>query len=350
MATETFKYFRPDPNLRAAYGGGAAANFGDSREITPRELTLRWVCKQMGLPAGGTRFLWEVGLASSVVWFKVSDLHYNAISGYLSAAELATVQSTAPSGYARNSQQGKMHPDSDKITYVHQGDSIGAGTLTTTGNTRDTLQTQAINLMSGETIYWDDTTDYTEGRSRSFRLINPSIGSSSWDNSVGRPDAADGDGATTYPRRQSLSFNQRIKTLPLIGRKMKFGYALGTNDIAYDSSVTGATAWARAETRLAAFRDEFPNTPLCLWTLIKRDELSSLNNRLSAYNDLVRANTAKWAYTVMDQEAKVPQFNIVTGNTLDTTIYADKIHPTTNGNAVGAAQMVGDFEAFLRAA
>ena len=354
MAVETYKYFKPDPNLRAAYGGGSAVIYGDTRDVTPRELTLRWICKQMGLPAQGTRFLWEVGLAGGVEWFKVPDLHYAAISSVtngLSAAELATVQSTAPTGYARSSQQGRMQPDDDLITYVHRADSIGAGTSTVTGDTRDTLVAQAINLMAGETLVWDDTNGYTEGHSKSFRLLNPSIGSSSWDNAVGRPDAADADGATVFPRREKLAFAQRIKTLPLRGRKMKFGYALGSNDIAYDASVTGAIAWARAEAQLADFRAEFPDTPLCMWTVIKRDELSSLNSRISAFNDLVRGGTSKWAYDVMDQEALVPEFNVVTGSTLDTNIYnTDRVHPKTYGNSVGAVKMVVPFEAFLRGA
>lgn len=351
MAVETYKYFKPDPNLRAAYGGGAAVVYGDTRDITPRELTLRWVCKQMGLPAQGTRFLWEVGLAGGVEWFKVPDLHYAALSSRLSDAELATVQSTAPSGFARSSQQGRMQPDDDLITYVHRADSIGFGTATTSGDTRDTLVAQAINLMAGETLVWDDTNGYTEGHSKSFRLLNPSIGSSSWDNAVGRPDAADADGATVFPRRERLAFPQRIKTFPLRGRKMKFGYALGSNDIAYDASVTGAIAWARAEAQLADFRAEFPDTPLCMWTVIKRDELSSLNSRISFFNDFVRGGTSKWGYDVMDQEALVPEFNITTGDTTNLTIYNnDRTHPKTAGNAAGAVKMVVPFEAFLRAA
>lgn len=351
MAVEPYKYFQPDVNLRPAYGGGAAIIYGDTRDVTPRELTLRWICKQMGLPAQGTRFLWEVGLAGGVEWFKVSDLHYTAISPYLSTSELATVTSTAPSGFARSSMQGRMQPDDDLITYIHRGDSIGAGTLTITGDTRDTLVAQAINLMAGETLAWDDTNGYTEGHSKSFRLLNPSIGSSSWDNSVGRPDAGDADGATQYPRREKLAFPQRIKTLPLRGRKMKFGYALGSNDIAYDASVTGAIAWARAQTQLADFRAEFPDQPLCMWTVIKRSSLSSLNSRISFFNDFVRGGASTWGYTVMDQEALVPEFNIVTGDTTNTTIYnTDEVHPKTAGNTAGAVKMVVPFESFLRAA
>lgn len=349
MATETYTYFQPDPNLRAAYGGGAPQNFGDSKEIYPRDLTLRWVSKRLGRPANGTRYLWEVGMASGVVWFKVPDLHYAVVSPELSAAELATVQTTAPTGYTRQSNSGVLQPDGDRISLVVRGDSISDGVATTSGKANDTWYAQAINLMSGETIVWDDTTNYLEGRSKSFRVSNLSLGSSSWDNSVGSPDAGDANKATVYPRREAAAFNQRTKTLPLFGSRMKFLYWLGTNDGAYDPSVTGADIWARAVARINAFRAEFPNTPLALMTLIKRDESASLNNRLSDFNNLLRANAASMNLTVFDPEAKVPQMNMVTGNTLDTTYYADKIHPTTAGNGLMAAALKNDLETWLRA-
>lgn len=349
MATETYKYFQPDPNLRAAYGGTAPQNFGDSKEIYPRDLTMRWVCKQLGYPTSGTRYLWEVGMASSVVWFKVPDLHYSIISPYLSSAELATVQSTAPSGYTKQSLTALLQPDGNRISFVVRGDSISDGVATTSGKANDTWYAQAINLMSGETIVWDDTTNYLEGRSKSFRISNLSLGSSSWDNSVGSPDAGDANKATVYPRRESLAFNQRTKTLPLIGSKMKFLYWLGTNDGAYDPSVTGADIWSRALTRINAFRIEFPNTPLAMMTLIKRDESAALNNRLSDFNTLLRTNASSLNITLLDPEAKVSQMNMITGNTLDTSVYADKIHPTTAGNGLIAAALKNDFETWLRA-
>lgn len=351
MATETdFRYIQPDPNLRSAYGGGAPQAFGDSKEITPRELTLRWVCKQRGLPANGTRFLWEVGLAGGVTWFKMSAALYTLIAGDLSAAEVATVTSTAPSGYAKQSVPAILQPDGRKITLVVRGDSISDGVGTTSGKANDTWYSQAINMMSGETIAWDDTVNYTEGRSKSFKILNLALGSSSWDNSVGSPDAADGNKATVYPRRESAAFNQRTKTLPLIGRRMKFLYWLGTNDIAYDSSLSGEDAWARAVARINAFRAEFPDTPLALMTLIKRTELSSMNNRIGVYNNLMRSNAGPLKITVLDPEAKVKEMNLTTGDTTNRTWYADDTHTNTAGNGLIATALKSDLETYLRAA
>lgn len=350
MATETYKYFRPDTNLRAAYGGGAAQFFGDSKEITPRELTLRWVCKQFGLPAGTTRYLWEVGVATDTfVWIRVTDLFYSAMSAYLSAAELATVQSTAPAGWAKSSNFGILQPNPDKITLVVRGDSISDGIATTSGNTRDTWYAQAIGLIAGETLVWEDTNN-NEGRSKSYQIINMSLGSSSWANTVGQPLPDDTNKATVYPRREDLAFNQRTETLPLHGPRMKFCYFLGTNDLAYDNSLSAADVWTRALTGINAFRAEFPATPLALWTIIKRTESTTLNSRIATYNNLVRANSVALGYTVFDIEAKVPQMNITFGDTTNRTYYADDVHPSTVGNAVAAAVLKDDLVAWLNAA
>lgn len=349
MATETFKYFKFDPNLRSAYGGGAAQAFGDSKEISPRELTMRWVCKQLGLPAHGTRYLWEVGLATDTfLWAKVPDLFYSAISPYLSATELATVQSTAPAGFAKQSVTAILQPNPSRICLTWRGDSISDGVSTTAGNTKDTYYCQALGL-AGETFVWDDSPNFNEGKSRNYQLINLSLGGSSWGNTVGHPDVSDSDHATVYPRREDLAFNQRTKTLPLFGNRQKFAYAPGTNDVDYDSSVSGADVWARALTRINAFKAEFPDVPLALLTLIKRSETSSINTRLAAYNALLRSNAASVGFTVLDIEAKCPQVNITTGDTTNTAVYADGVHPTTAGHALIAAAIKDDLIAFLNA-
>ena len=350
MATETFKYFKFDPNLRSAYSGLAAQAFGDSKEISPRELTMRWVCKQLGLPAHGTRYLWEVGVATDTfLWAKVPDLFYSAIGAHLSTTELSTVQSTAPAGFAKQSVTAILQPNSSRICLTWRGDSISDGVATTAGNTKDTYYCQALGL-AGETFVWDDSPNFNEGKSNAYQLLNLSLGSSSWANTVGSPDAGDTNHATVYPRREDLAFNQRTKTLPLFGTRQKFIYALGTNDPAYDSSLSGADVWARALTRITAFKAEFPDVPLALVTLIKRTESSTLNNKLAAYNALVRSNAASVGYTVLDIEAKCPQVNITTGDTTNTAVYSDGIHPITAGHALIAAAIKDDLLAYANAA
>lgn len=351
MATETFKYFKFDPNLRAAYGGGAAQAFGDSKEISPRELTMRYVCKQLGLPAHGTRYLWEVGVATDTfLWAKVPDLFYSAVSPYLSATELATVQSSAPAGFAKQSVTAILQPNPSRICVTWRGDSISDGVATTAGNTKDTYYCQALGL-AGETFVWDDSPNFNEGKSHNYQLVNLSLGSSSWANTVGSPDAGDTNHATVYPRREDLAFNQRTKTLPLFGARQKFVYALGTNDLAYDTSLTGAQVWARALAQINAFKAEFSDVAIAIVTLIKRTESSTLNSRLAAYNALVRANAASVGYTVLDVEAKCSQVNITTGDTTNAAVYssADGVHPVTGGHALMGAAIEDDLLAFANA-
>lgn len=345
MATETHKYFKFDPNLRAEYGGTVAQAAGDSNEISPRELTLRYVTKKMGLPAGNTRYMWEVGLATDTyLWAKCSDLHYSAISSDLSATELASVQSTAPAGWTKQSNVGLRQPNPNRITLVYRADSIGAGTLTTTGDSRDTSIPMMINAQPGETIDWDDAPTYNEGKSKTYQFINMSLGSSSFDNSVDL-----GLGEAAYPKRESLAFAQRTQTIPILGSK--FLYGLLTNDAAYDLTVSSADIWARMVARRAAFFAENPTFPVHDFgfrTAIKRTTNSALNVRIDGVNQLIRSNQPTYGYYILDTEANNPEFSIATGDTTNTTYYnTDGIHPKTAGNALIATRDASYLMAWL---
>lgn len=330
MATETYKYFKCDTNLRSEYGGAAIQNAGDSRETTPQTLTHRYVSKQLALPANSTSFLWEMGTATDTfTWIRVPDLHYASVSPYLSAAELATVQSTLPAGWTKTTLSALMQPRRNRKSLLIRGDSIKFGLGTTTGDTIDTWPAQLIT-SAGETFVWD--TNRTEGVSNNYFIGNLSLGSSSWDNSV-----AVGLGEEAYPKRESLAFAQRVQTLPIFAGTA-FMYSLGTNDLAYDATVTGAAAWARAATRITAWKAEFGSTrKFALETQYKRSTASALNTEINAYNVLVRANAATYGYTVFDSEALVPQINISTGDTTNATYYTDGIHVTTATHALIAA-------------
>lgn len=348
MATETYKWFRPDANLRAIYGGGAIQAFGDSREVDPKSCTHRYVSKQLSVPSSGTRYLWEVGTATDTfTWIRVPDIFYTAISSLLSDAESATVVSTIPTGWVRGSVISILQPHPLKFNLWVRGDSLKAGLGTTEGDTRGTWPAQLINSIAGEALRWLNT-DYSEGTSDNYQLGNMSLGASSWANTV---DQGTGGNEAVYPRREDLAFGQRTQTLPLFGRNIGFLYALGTNDLNYDGTVTGAAAWARAAARAAAFKAEFPNIKLGIETLYKRSELSALNNRINDYNVLVRANAAAAGFDkIFDSEALVPQVNIVTGNTADTTYYTDGTHITTVTHGLIAAAHKQDMIDWLNAA
>ena len=323
MAVETFKYFIYETtNLRADYGGGAIQAFGDSAEVDGLTLTHRHICRELGLPIGHTQYLHGSGNVVGVAWAKVSDNLYPSISPYLSAAELASVVSSAPVGFVASSAIPLFQPHPVKTTIMARGDSISAGLGTTTGDTRDVYLSQAINLISGETLDYLDVS-YRTSESDNYRLCNISLGSSSWANT-------DASGENTYPYREDIAYPQRTQTIPMNGGNCIFIYWLGTNDLSYDTGLSGADAWARAATRLTALASEFPNLKIIIGTVVKRSELSALNNRIDDYNTLLRANyLTAGAHVLMDFEAEVSQVNISTGDTTNATYYTDGTHLTT---------------------
>ena len=331
MATETYRWFRPDINLRS---GTAIVNAGDSAEVGAFALMTRAICQSLGLPAGGTRFLFDYGTATDTfVYARVPELLWPAVSGQLTAAETATVVTTAPAGWSSGTFPFMLMPNPRKKSIILRGDSISAGLGTTTGDTRSIFLTQAINGIAGEALNIPAGVGagYREGESKSYYIGNMSLGSSSWANTVGQPDAGDANGAAIYPRREDLAFEQRTATLALngLGSRVLFIYWLGTNDLAYDASLSGADAWARVVSRIASFRSKFPAIKLALCTTMKRLEVSALNNRINDFNVLMRANYAAIGVDgLIDFEANVPQVNIVTGDTTNTTYYTDGIHIT----------------------
>lgn len=347
MATETYKYFKFDPNLRAEYGGGAAQANGDSNEISPRELTHRYVIKKLGLPLNGTRYLWQVGLATDTfLWARVPDLLYTGISAQLSATELATVQSTAPAGWTKQSTVAIRQPSPNRKTIIYRADSIGAGTLTTTGDSRDTSIPMMINAQAGEIIGWEDTVSFNEGKSKSFLFINMSLGSSSFDNTVTTADPT----YAQYPKREHLAFPQRTQTIPMIGSKFLFG--LGTNDGAYDLTISSQNMFDRAIAERARFFTENPAFPVHDFgfrTIIRRTEDATLNGRLGGFNSLIRSNQSTYGYYILDTDANNAEFNTATGNTANSTYFnADGIHPKTAGNALIATRDATSFINWLR--
>lgn len=323
MAVETYKWFLPDTSLRADYGGAAIQDGGDSAEIAAYTLTQRHICRQLGLPANGTHYLFRLGTVAGVPWIRVTDNIYSAISSYLSTAELASVTSTMPVGFTQSSANIRLQPFANKTNLILRGDSISAGLGTTTGDTRDVFISQAVNSVAGETLVTTDGSVHRERVSDSYKVTNMSLGSSSWANT-------DAGGENTYPYREDLAYAQRTQTMPLNSASNVFMYWLGTNDLAYDTALSAADAWARAATRIAALRAEFPLLKILVGTIIKRSESSTLNTRLDDYNTLLRANAiTEGADAIVDFEADVPEVNITTGDTTNLTYYTDGTHITT---------------------
>jgi len=259
MAT-TYKYYKPDPNLRAAYGGAAILAHGDSAETSKMDLSQRDLCRNLAWPSGKTRYIAEIGNDGVDDWMEVSDELYPALSTHLTATELATVVSSKPAGYTASSKTIAFQPYPDKIANFYlRGDSLGAGLGTTANDIEDVCWGQALNSIQTQT--WDGG---RKGVSADYAMFNLSIGSSTWANTGG-------GGPSVYPEREDLAYDQRIRTLPFTGTNNNiFIYWLGTNDIAYDAAVDGHDAWDRAAIRIAALRSEFPDIPIILGNIIKR--------------------------------------------------------------------------------
>lgn len=328
MATETYRWFKPDSNLRS---GTAILNGGDSAELTPFALMMRAICNARGLPANGTRYLFDYGTATDgSVYARVPDYLWPAVSGDLTAAETSSIVTTLPTGWGVGSFPFTGNPNPRRKNFILRGDSISAGLGTAIGDPREVWLTQALSGISGETLTLTSP-NYREGESKSFYMLNIALGGSSWGNTV--PDSAgDPSGQASYPRREDLAFEQRTATLALNGVSAAalMIYWLGTNDLAYDVTLSAADAWARVATRIAAFRTKFPTVKIALCTVMKRSEGTPLNTRINAFNNLMRANYQSiGANTLIDFEANIPEVNILTGDTNNKTIYTDGTHITT---------------------
>lgn len=327
MAAETYHWFQPDTSLRAAYGGAAILAGGDSGELTPADLCERAICRAISYPAGGTRYLFKRGTASGTTWIRVSDELWPSVSGLLTSAESATVVTTAPSGWVKNSSQVLLQPHPRKTNVILRGDSLSEGLGTTAGNASEIHFGQAINSIAGQTLAWDNI--YRNGESAAWTLLSSAIGGSSWNNT----NVAEING---YPYSELAAYNQRTRTLALTGAPCVFAYALGTNDLAYDTGLSAADAWARGATRIAALRSEFPSLPIIICTVVARTTGSPLNARIIDYNAALRSGYVAAGANVLCDFAAVTEFNPATPSvTANATYYStDNIHIKTAGHAL----------------
>jgi lysophospholipase L1-like esterase len=160
-----------------------------------------------------------------------------------------------------------------------------------------------------------------------WAACNLALGSSSW----GNTNAA--GGIAVYPQRFDLAFNQRFRTLNLnTPENVVLHVWLGTNDLAYDLTLSAADVWARAETSIGLLRTEFPDIPIIMGTHIRRGEVSALNTRIGDYNTLLRANYLSiGADDYVDYETCNADFNTSTGNSASANYAGDGVHPSTVG-------------------
>lgn len=347
MATETFKYFIAEQsNLRSEYGSASIINYGgtggadgSSAEVSAETLTLRYLSTKIDRPLNGTDYIVDFyTLTGFSTYLRVSDTFYSLISPYFTTSETNSVVSTLPTNngtYTYTASRFMQYqPSSRRKTVICIGDSITDGNGTDNGSsqteaTPDKLlvyPTLAINSISGESLSVVNNSGKREMVSRGYKLINIALGGTNYDNSVGGSEEQN-----LYPLRLSLSYNQRVKTLPLNDciNNIVMSIWLGTNDINYDSSQTGSSVWQRAVDRIGVIRTDFPNIKILLCTAMKRSESSTLNNKINDYNGLMRANYASIGVSaIADFEALIPQVNIITGDTTNRTYYTDDVHVT----------------------
>lgn len=309
MTAQTFKYIKAttETSLRAEYGGDTIQVNGDSAEVYQIDLLVRHLFRQLDWPADGVEQLCEMGDDGSDNWLKVSDNLYPALSSFLTAAELATVVSSAPAGYSATSRTATKMPSLTKHNIYADGDSLLAGTPGTTSNDyTDTYFYQGMELIPN---YADN-----------YKFVSMSLGSSSFDNTVGV--------STGYPLQRSTAFNQRIRTLPFTAdAKVMYLIGLGSNDLAYDGTVTAEIMLERFAEYCGKLREEFPNIVIIATTVFKR---SGNNDNDRGYNDLLRANYIECGADLL------LDLDVIFGDLDDSYYVADKIHLTTAGHALAA--------------
>jgi len=335
MAAQTYKYFEYETgNLRSAYGGDAILSNGDSAEVDALTLTQRYIMDQLGYPDLGTNKLFRSGVVTSALWGRVSDELYPAISSYLTAAELASVVSSTPGGFTLSGTIPVFQPKPRKKTIFVIGDSISAGVSTTQG-LADAPVAQAVVLLDATAVGNDLEPEDRGFEGQEWAACNLALGSSSWGNTNA------GGGIAVYPQRFDLAFNQRFRTLNLnTPENVVLHVWLGTNDLAYDTGLSAADVWARAETSIGLLRTEFPDLPIVMGTHIRRGEVGALNTRIGDYNTLLRANYLTiGADDYVDYEVCHPDFSTSTGDSTTATYAGDGVHPSTVGAGYLAAAL-----------
>ncbi len=325
MPIETYKYFQPDvPTL----------NGGDSAETDAITLTTRRICRALNLPANGTHYIFQYGLSSGTDWIRVTDNMYPTIVPYLTASELSSVMSGAPSGFTTISEVPAFQPKALKKTLIVIGDSLHAG-VSSAGGLQDAPSKQALDLIQTTKASIGEPADRS-WENDTWALCNTALGSSSFANTNGV------GGIASYPQRFDLAFDQRYRTFALNGGTDIYLHLwLGANDISYDSSLTGAQAWGRAVTAIGQLKTEFPAVPIILGTCIRRSESITLNGRLQDYNNEMVANyQAVGADHLVRYDQANPVFDLNTGDSTNLTYYAgDETHLTTAGYGACAAAL-----------
>lgn len=319
MPIETYTYFQPDT---------PALDGGDSAETDAITLTTRRICRALNLPDTGTHYLFQAGNDGTDDWLRVSDDLYTAISPHLTTSELASAVTSEPSGFSESSSVPAFQPKARKKTLIVIGDSLSAG-VAATNDLEDAVSKQALDLIAATEASVGEPTDRA-WENDTWAVCNTALGSASWANTNA------GGGVAVYPQRFDLAFDQRYRTLALNGAADIYIHLwLGTNDLAYDTSLTGAQAWSRAETAIGQLNAEFPNVPILLGTAVRRSESVALNDRLDDYNVLMRANyVSAGADHLVDYETANAAFDVNTGDSTDVTYYSgDGVHLTAAGYA-----------------
>lgn len=335
MSADTIVYFRCEwVTLGLLFGSDAIIdpelNTGvDSAEVTTRTLTERRISRVLGYPKNKTRGWFRIGVSTSGSisqnWVQTTQATYDALvaASALTANEISTYTATAPTPFALTGTYAQFMPKIGVKNVFVIGDSISFGTSPTAGLPNSPIS-KAIQILDATAI-----ADITEPADRgwigkAWASCNLALGSSSWANTVGSGATED---RATYPRPFNLAKNQRFLTLALNGQESCIIHPwLGTNDIAYDSSQTAASVWARTTTYVGELASEFPNAKIVLGTLIRRTEDATLNGKVAAYNALLKANYLSiGAHYYVDYEAAHPDFSTGAGG--DSTITSDCFWP-----------------------
>jgi hypothetical protein len=228
---------------------------------------------------------------------KVSAALKNALLPYLDDAEEATASATNIISGTGNGTPNQQHMHPSLFNVYIAGDSIdyGVGIKTPTSTEIYTLNFDGMEEFhySRLAIEAVDTNVRSESYFNSKEPVSPegdrlflgdkiavhkiAVGGASYANTVGTEDQVD------FIHVFNLKYNQIYKTMNLnTNSAILIGF--GTNDTAYDTSLTAQELFDIEKDAILKFKEDHPNTKIIAVTDIRRTDDTTLNQRIHDFN------------------------------------------------------------------
>jgi hypothetical protein len=386
---ETYWYITcKTDNLRSVNGGNAIVLGSTGDNVAPSTLTQRQTIKEISsMVTNRTVALCRAGnidVGGNVVLskgLKVSTALKNALQPYLDSSVEWIVDSNPATSPTEtnpfiNSSSGNGTPCEFQInpnlfTVFIAGDSIdyGVGIKTPTSTeiytlnfdgadefhySRLAMEAVDTNVVSESFVVTkyptqpqNDTVFYGD----KMMINKVAVGGASYANTVGTEDQID------FIHVFNLKYNQLYRTLNL-NSNTAILMGFGTNDAAYDTSLTAAELFKIETDAIELFKLHHPQCKIIAVTDIKRTDDTTLNNRIHAFNELRRdpvtgsiSHGADYLCDFADPAQTHAHFHPLTGtiSTGANGLFADGdvVHPSKLGHYYLSKPLIPIFRSLL---